>query len=106
MQKAKSPAEVPYWGTKSEYIEFRGKRYNPTRYCGKGLPRFPLPSGYYLVHNYVRPTDSLGLNGFRAWVQKGCTWTKLIECNCNFGGMKNNTVNKHYRVIVVPDQVN
>ena len=41
MQKAKSPVEVPYWGIKSERLELRGKQYNPSRYCGKGLPKIP-----------------------------------------------------------------
>lgn len=98
MEKTKPIAKLPYWGTKSEYIEIKGIKRNASRYCGNGLPRRPLPTGYYLVHNHVRPTPALGHNGFRAWVQKGCNWTKLIECTCDFGGMKNNFVNKHYRV--------
>ena len=106
MQKSKSVAKVAYWGTKKMYEEVRGERYNPTRYCGKGLPRFPLPADHYLVHNHVRPTHSLGSNGFRAWVQRGRTAPRLIECNCDFGGMKNNAVNKHYTVIIVPDRLN
>src|SRR5260370_12276181 len=58
-----------------------------TRYCGLYLPRKPIPAGRYLVHNQVRPVPHLGLNGFRAWTQKGRD--NLVECRCDFGGCKN-----------------
>jgi len=65
------------------------------RYCSS-LPGFKLRKGAYLVHNHVKPTSQLGLNGFRAWVQD--TDTYLVECDCDFGGLKNAKLNKHYRV--------
>jgi len=65
------------------------------RYCSS-LPGFKLRKGSYLVHNHVKPSSQLGLNGFRAWVQD--TDTYLVECDCDFGGLKNAKLNKHYRV--------
>jgi hypothetical protein len=56
-----------------------------------------LPHGSYLVHNHVVPARRLGDRGFRAWVQQGGE-DELIECGCDFGGMKNSKLNKHYRV--------
>lgn len=47
------------------------------------------------MHNHVKPTSQLGLNGSRAWVQD--TDTYLVECDC--GGLKNAKLNKHYRVV-------
>ena len=78
--------------TKSPYV------HGNMRYCGRGLPRTVLPDGKFLVHNHVRPVPSLGLNGFRAWVQTGDRDPPLIECKCNFGGLKNAKLQKHYRV--------
>jgi hypothetical protein len=63
------------------------------------LPRENLPRGFYLVHNHIRPAKPLGRNGFRAWVQDKAKG--LVQCKCNFGGVKNAKVNKHYRVRLV-----
>jgi hypothetical protein len=93
-----SPRKREPWTTGPSVIEHNGNRYDASRYCDAGLPQRPLPDGYYLVHNHVRPTNFLNLNGFRAWVQKDRTCPKLIECKCDFGGMKNAKVNKHYSV--------
>jgi hypothetical protein len=54
--------------------------------------------GYYLAHNHVRSSGQLGLNGFRAWVQEGRTSPELVQCTCDFGGLKNTNVNRRYRV--------
>jgi hypothetical protein len=79
-------------------------KYNPSRYCGNGLPRFPLPPGYYLVHNQGAFCDA-GLFGFRSWVQEGRS--NLVRCHCDFGGtlqkvdgppLKKAEVPKHYRI--------
>src|ERR1700726_3990031 len=68
-----------------------------TRYCGLYLPPQPIPRGRYLVHNHVKPMPKLGLDGFRAWTQKG--HGNLVECKCDFGGCKNAELHKHhYRV--------
>ena len=72
------------------------KRQSEVRYCGRGLPSQPLPAGFFLVHNHVRPQSSLGSKGFRAWIQKGSD--RLVECHCDFGGLRNANVQKHYRV--------
>jgi hypothetical protein len=61
------------------------------------LPREHLPPGSYLVHNHVVPARRLGDRGFRAWVQQGGE-DGLIECDCDFGGMANSKINRHYRV--------
>jgi hypothetical protein len=67
------------------------------RYCGRGLPRYPLPAGFFLVHNHIKPQPWLGVKGFRGWVQKGSD--DLVECDCDFGGIKNATVQKrHFKV--------
>jgi hypothetical protein len=66
------------------------------RYCGRGLPRKPLPAGRYLVHNHVIPEAQLNQSGFRAWTQE--TRKGLVRCHCDFGGCKNADVNVHYRV--------
>ena len=66
------------------------------KYCGRGLPRHPVPPGYFLVHNHVKPQKGLGLMGFRAWVQRGSD--RLVECGCDFGGLKNAGVQRHYKV--------
>jgi hypothetical protein len=92
-----SKKRVP-WTTVSHKTRGDGKFYNPSRHCSSGLPRAPLASGFYLVHNHVRPSGALGLNGFRAWVQQGRTHPELVECKCGFDGLKNASVNKHYRV--------
>jgi hypothetical protein len=49
------------------------------------LQRLPeaIPKGQFLVHNSARPTDPLGSQGFRAWLQAqdehlepcDCAWT-------------------------------
>ena len=39
---------------------------NAVRFCGNGLPKKPIPAGYFLVHNHVNPTSKLGVKGFRA----------------------------------------
>jgi hypothetical protein len=94
MVKSKS---VP-WTKMVLPLKVKGKIYNPSRYCGVGLPKDRLADGCYLVHNHVRPSGQLGMNGFRAWVQKGRTSPELVECTCDFGGLKNANVNPHYRV--------
>ena len=86
------------WTKMDRPIEAGGKTYNASRSCGFGLPRVLLAKGYYLVHNHVRPSGQLGMNGFRAWVQEGRTSPELVECTCDFGGLKNANVNRHYRV--------
>jgi hypothetical protein len=67
------------------------------RYCTAGLPKRKLKPGFYLVHNRIEP-GPLGLNGFRAWVQKGRTDPPLAQCHCDFGGNRNAANNKHYRL--------
>lgn len=66
------------------------------------LPMRPLPKGTFLVHNHIVPVKPLGLNGFRAWVQKGdrseLPVSKLVKCRCDFGGNANADKNEHYRV--------
>jgi hypothetical protein len=68
------------------------------KYVLARLPTRGLPEGTFLVHNHVVPVKPLGLNGFRAWVQKGMHNPPLIECRCDFGGNANANKNKHYRV--------
>ena len=64
------------------------------RYINSIPPK--LPAGRVLVHNDVRPTRTLGSQGFRAWTQ---IMDDTIEpCRCNFGGCKNSKLHKHYRV--------
>ena len=66
------------------------------RYCSS-LPGFKLRKRLLFgAQPHVKPTSQLGLNGFRAWVQD--TNTYLVECDCDFGGLKNAKLNKHYRV--------
>lgn len=55
-----------------------------------------LPAGCVLVHNNVRPTRTLGSQGFRAWTQ--IMDDKIEPCRCNFGGCKNAKLHKHYKV--------
>lgn len=98
--------EATYWNAKSEYIEIRGEKYDPARYCGKGLPRFPLLPIHYLVHNHVHPTHALGRNGLEPGCRKAAAELSLSKCKCDLGGLKNNKINKHYRVIVAPDRLN
>ncbi|MET3993344.1 hypothetical protein ABID65_004996 [Bradyrhizobium sp. S3.9.2] len=62
------------------------------------LPRRKLPEGTFLVHNRIVPVNPLGLNGFRAWVQKGNDEPPLVKCRCDFGGNANADKNEHYRV--------
>jgi hypothetical protein len=62
-----------------------GQRHGPGRY----LPTNKLPEGTYLVHNHVAPAKPIGMNGFRAWVQKGKDDPPLVECQCDFGGNAN-----------------
>jgi hypothetical protein len=69
---------------------------NAVRYCGNGLPRQPIPAGEFLVHNHVKPRGKLGMNGCRAWIQKGRAG--LVRCRCDFGGCKNAELHNHYRV--------
>jgi hypothetical protein len=66
------------------------------RYCGNGLPKKPIPAGYFLVHNHVNPTSKLGMQGFRAWIQRGRG--DLVRCRCDFGGCINADLHEHYRV--------
>jgi hypothetical protein len=94
---ASEQGQLP-WTKNMRVMEIDGKAYARSAYCAEWLPRRPLPAGYFLVHNYVRPASSLGRNGFRAWVQKGDKIPDLIPCSCGFGGIRNSTVNKHYRV--------
>jgi hypothetical protein len=86
------------WTNMGHEVSHDGKIYNPSRACSSGLPRVALARGFYLVHNHVRPSGSLNMSGFRAWVQQGRTSPKLVECTCDFGGLKNANVNRHYRV--------
>jgi hypothetical protein len=72
------------------------KRSDGMRYCGRGLPRKPIPAGRFLVHNQVVPQAHLGADGFRAWTQS--TRRGLLRCRCDFGGCKNAELHKHYRV--------
>ena len=69
---------------------------NTMRYCGTGLPRKPVPAGSYLVHNHASPASKLGMNGFRAWIQKGRR--DLVVCCCDFGGCNNAELHTHYRI--------
>jgi hypothetical protein len=41
-----------------------------------------LPMGWVLAHNRVMPVHPLGLNGFRAWIQKPDS--RLIKCDCGW----------------------
>jgi hypothetical protein len=72
------------------------KRLDAVRYCGRGLPRQPIPDGRFLVHNHVFPEAELGQSGFRAWTQG--TRKHLVRCYCDFGGCKNAELHKHYRI--------
>lgn len=57
------------------------------------LPTEPLPQGSYLVH-----TDVKSPKGFRAYVADANPGNIMIECKCDFGGLKNaDKHNKHYR---------
>lgn len=72
---------------------------NAARSCGNGLPRQPIPAGCFLVHNHVKPTSKLGMNGFRTWIQEGRG--DLVQCRCEFGGCKNAELHKHHRVLAL-----
>jgi hypothetical protein len=54
-----------------------------------------VPSGFALVHNSVRPLRTLGLNGFRAWLEKPCPNDRIEICDCAWAP----ELGEHYRVI-------
>jgi hypothetical protein len=58
----------------------------------KTVPK-SVPEGRVVVHNSVRPTRRLGLNGFRAWVQRPGD-EKLEVCLCGWAWH----LGQHYRV--------
>jgi hypothetical protein len=59
------------------------------------LPKRPIPEGRFLVHDHVIPEAMLGLSGFRAFTLD--TRKGLVRCYCDFGGVKNAELHKHYR---------
>jgi hypothetical protein len=72
------------------------------RYLGE-IPREPLPSGYVVVHNHVRPQSRLGARGFRAWVAAGDDAGdhrsddpyEVERCDCGWAP----ELPEHYRVV-------
>jgi hypothetical protein len=95
-EKTRPLSEIERKRLKREQNRYIKVLSSKRRYCGNGLPRQPVPTGFFLVHNRVNPVRSLGLNGFRAWVQEGKG--HLVRCHCDFGGMKHAELHKHYRV--------
>lgn len=63
------------------------------RYIGT-IPK-RVPAGMALVHNPVVPTRSIGLRGFRAWVQSSLAG--LEQCGCGWAL----ELGKHYRTKAV-----
>ncbi len=58
------------------------------------MPKDPkaLPAGKVLVHNHVRPTQRLGMRGFRAWLDDPNG--KYEICDCGWAPK----LGAHYRV--------
>jgi hypothetical protein len=54
-----------------------------------------LEEGARLVHNHVIPQRTLGLNGFRAWIQNEDG--SLEVCRCDWAGVDLHGL-AHYRV--------
>jgi hypothetical protein len=61
-----------------------------------GVPR-KVPDGWFVAHNHVAFRGSIGLNGFRCWLQSGKPAPPLVECRCDFAAGRGYT---HYRVEV------
>jgi hypothetical protein len=66
-----------------------------------GIPK-KIPDGWVLVHNQVVPQRRLGLNGFRAWLEKlgsrDPSAPPLVRCECDWAGRNANGEIPHYRV--------
>ncbi len=52
-----------------------------------------VPAGRVLVHNHIRPTRQINLNGFRIWLAK--PKTDYEPCPCGWAP----ELAKHYRVV-------
>jgi hypothetical protein len=79
--------------TDKEFAAWRKRRR--WRYCRRNLPK-TLAKRTVIVHNHVVPVASLGLNGFRAWTMT--YGNDLVQCRCDFGGVPNAELHKHYRM--------
>jgi hypothetical protein len=56
-----------------------------------------IPEGYALVHNHAAPRKTLGLGGFRAWLQRhDATIPPIVPCTCSWSKWLNGL--PHYRV--------
>jgi hypothetical protein len=69
-------------------------KFSPMEYIDE-VPAKRLRKGWVLVHNHVRPQESLNVNGFRAWTQP--LDETLVVCKCNWAGVDLRELT-HYRV--------
>jgi hypothetical protein len=53
-----------------------------------------VPAGHLLVHNHVRPSRRIGLNGFRIWLATQVDAPPLVLCDCDWAP----ELGPHFRV--------